>query len=399
MSRNLCRICLTDQNCFISIREHIGNELILSIINKIAEISLSEVEDFPQMVCNLCYKRLRDFLILKDEIRQTEKLLQSQKIEILEEPVDRKIEIEYLLDDPEAEEALMEDDYEEFEVVEPEEVQKNIKEDTKNESNEVLFPLLSKWTCCFCDASFTDEKSCENHVNISHPDAVAVNTEENKNLKFSCPICHKGFRRKKSIGKHLFDKSFIEDLTRKPDESRKLEKSCPCHACGKLFTDKFEAKKHYDRVHETNKRVKCEKCEKRFATQKLLNRHMISHAPKTFKCDKCEKSFPQMTQLRSHLDRHLTIKRFKCDSCPKTYSLKRLLDTHILQHAEEKPFKCLQCPKKYKWPEDLKAHTKAEHEGIFPFTCVYCNKGYTSSSNKKYHEKRCRLNPAYNSDE
>lgn len=252
--------------------------------------------------------------------------------------------------------------------------------------------------CCLCATTFHDIASCEFHMKECHTADITENYQYRnklKTLRFSCPICQQGFRRKMSIEKHLSDKTFTEKPAQKTSDAKKWRKPTQCQACGKIFSDKFEAMYHYDRVHETNKTIKCDRCEKFFATHKLLNRHMVTHGPKRHICSICGKLFPQIYQLTSHMDTHLTVKKYKCDLCPKTFSHKRVLESHVLQHSavEAKPFRCNECPKMYKWREDLTAHRKAVHEGIYAYHCSYCNKGYTSSSNKKYHEKRCSLNP------
>lgn len=310
--------------------------------------------------------------------------------------METKLEVEYLLDDPEAEAAVCTVI---SSIHEPElDLVMNIIEEPPEsppQNDSFIEERSTNIECCFCETTFDDDESCERHINKFHELEINQNiTFRNKFkiFRFSCPMCQKGFRRKISIEKHLADKNFTEKAARKSTDAKKWRKPTQCQACGKLFSDKFEAIYHYDRVHETNKTLKCNKCEKLFATKKLLNRHMITHGPKNYACSKCEKTFPQMSQLRSHQDTHLVVKKFKCDRCPKTFSIKRVLETHLLQHSELKPFKCTECPKVYKWPEDLKAHRKAEHEGIFPYYCCYCKKGYTASSNKKYHEKRCPLN-------
>lgn len=249
-----------------------------------------------------------------------------------------------------------------------------------------------EFECCLCDKRFTDTNSFEIHMNQDHVTIIEDNINhcnKFKMFKFSCPFCKKGFRRKISIDKHLRDKNFIEKLS-----SKRWRKPIQCETCGKIFSDKFEMSSHFARVHETNKPNKCEKCGKSFATQKLLNRHNISHGPKNHMCQVCEKTFLQKSQLESHMETHQQVKKYKCEICPKTFSHKRVLAAHILQHSTRngKPFKCEECFKAYKWPEDLNTHRKAEHEGIFPYYCGFCRKGYLSSSNKKYHEKRCKLN-------
>lgn len=77
----MCRICLSDRKCFISIRDPFsGDRAIFTVINDIADVSVSESDEYPQMLCNICYKRLTEAINFKEEIRQTERLLKAQQV-------------------------------------------------------------------------------------------------------------------------------------------------------------------------------------------------------------------------------------------------------------------------------------------------------------------------------
>lgn len=84
MEQNMCRICLSDRKCFISIRDKFGEHFIWAVINDIADVCVSDSDEFPQMLCNVCYKRLTESINFKEEIKQTERLLQGQKGKIRE---------------------------------------------------------------------------------------------------------------------------------------------------------------------------------------------------------------------------------------------------------------------------------------------------------------------------
>lgn len=73
----MCRVCLSDR-CFISISDKFGTQFIWEVMNDIADVDVSDSDEYPQMICNSCYKRLKEAINLKEEIKQTERLLKAQ---------------------------------------------------------------------------------------------------------------------------------------------------------------------------------------------------------------------------------------------------------------------------------------------------------------------------------
>lgn len=82
MESAVCRICLSQDNCFISISEKLGEQLIWAVINDIGNVSVSNSDEFSQIICNNCYKRLQDTINLRDEIQQTARLLDERKLKL-----------------------------------------------------------------------------------------------------------------------------------------------------------------------------------------------------------------------------------------------------------------------------------------------------------------------------
>lgn len=342
-----------------------------------------------------------------------------------------KEDIEYLFDDPEAEKALKEvqdyneekiDDLPDTSLHESNRLQSIFvpqldmnddilaKERDEEESNELENVqekrttkilkkkeriIIEEYCCCICREQHSTAESLSDHMETIHATICNVNQEKNKGVKvfrYSCPWCYLKFRKKSSIKIHITDKTFVEMPEKKSDRSADKQ-PVACSACGKMYTNRYEVKHHFNRMHVEDKHLKCSGCDKTFACEKILRRHEQRHGPKRFVCEHCSRAFAMMSQLKSHLNTHLVIKPYQCHICNKTYSHKAPLETHIMQHTDPKPFKCTICPKMYKWPEDLNMHQKAEHEGNYRYKCRYCTKGYTASSNKKYHEKRCPSNP------
>ncbi|CAG9314927.1 unnamed protein product [Blepharisma stoltei] len=91
---------------------------------------------------------------------------------------------------------------------------------------------------------------------------------ENISEVHSCPICYKIFNNRKGLNQHMGKK-----------HSNSIKNSL-CDICGKLFSHKYALKFHYQQVHETLKRVNCEKCSYVAYNKYRLKRHMKKHLSK-----------------------------------------------------------------------------------------------------------------------
>jgi hypothetical protein len=94
---------------------------------------------------------------------------------------------------------------------------------------------------------------------------------------------------------------------------------------------------------EQIKKYKCEICNKSFATNKELRRHLNRKNPcgngkKEYKCDICDKKFRDNCDLNRHLnnkkiscDKNMRQEKivYKCDICNKPYITKRNLNIHM----------------------------------------------------------------------
>ena len=66
-----------------------------------------------------------------------------------------------------------------------------------------------------------------------------------------------------------------------------------CEICDKEFENKNTLKKHFNNVHNLEKKHKCNICQRVFPIKSQMTSHMkIVHGNKKLhKCDSCEKSF------------------------------------------------------------------------------------------------------------
>lgn len=81
--------------------------------------------------------------------------------------------------------------------------------------------------------------------------------------------------------------------------------SCPVSTCKSEYKNKFNLKKHFERVHLGKRPHKCEKCSKFFANKQNLTEHSFIHLGlKPYNCSICKTNFRQASQLSVHKRQH-----------------------------------------------------------------------------------------------
>ena len=131
----------------------------------------------------------------------------------------------------------------------------------------------------------------------------------------------------------------------------------------------------------------CEVCQKHFAHQGDLNRHMTVHTQERLhECAICALRFFQRVHLRTHMFTHTGEKPYKCKECNKTFSRNTHLRIHKRIHTGEKPFTCKICEKGFTSSSQLKSHMQT-HAGV-KFSCKVCNNQYTSPASLALHMRK-----------
>lgn len=222
--------------------------------------------------------------------------------------------------------------------------------------------------CKYCDAAFTTSGELVRHVRYRH-------THEKPH---KCSECEYASVELSKLKRHI--------------RCHTGERPYQCPHCTYASPDTFKLKRHL-RIHTGEKPYECDVCHARFTQSNSLKAHKLTHnigdkpifqcelcpttcgrktdlrihvqklhtSDKPLKCKRCGKSFPDRYSYKLHNKTHEGEKCFKCDLCPYASISARHLESHILIHTDQKPFQCDQCDQSFRQKQLLKRHQNLYH--------------------------------------
>ena len=186
----------------------------------------------------------------------------------------------------------------------------------------------AKFVCSTCDKRLCNPKLLMAHIKTKHggymkylettesssqPEVSSDKEKVGKTEIYGCEFCGKQFSREDSVLKHKMTHNISEKLK--------------CEHCTTEFSLKKSLKRHQkESLDEAGDiRHKCNICDKRCCTGKMLMAHLNS-MHKEFCCSVCKQIF----SFKHHLERHNKNRNsFTCEDCGKHFCHKKGFSEHI----------------------------------------------------------------------
>ncbi|XP_075150585.1 uncharacterized protein LOC142224688 isoform X1 [Haematobia irritans] len=218
-----------------------------------------------------------------------------------------------------------------------------------------------------CGNKFYNRKSLVDHINYH------LNPEY-----FKCNICGKVFTKRKYLISHIK----MHD-----------EKTFCCDMCDKKFVQKHSLDKHkLTHLPKSEKKFPCNDCGKFYANEYTLTQHQKAVHLNTYArvCEICGQIMPDSNTFKRHMERHegiLPVKTAKCDQCGMILTNQQTLKKHMeAKHPTDKrEHKCHICSKISPSLRALNKHVREAHEMGYRFKCTICEKEFKRADNFKSH--------------
>jgi uncharacterized Zn-finger protein len=249
--------------------------------------------------------------------------------------------------------------------------------------------------CSICDRLFEGVNGPKNlriHMRTTHSD----------DRPYACTVCWSLFKRACELRAHL---ELIHNSNLGDHDDRDRPHVCIAPGCDERFSQPTLLAKHVA-VHHDIRPLGCTLCPQRFKRKYDLDQHIrnVHRDPtlekkvveKSHVCTHpgCESRFAFQKDLKAHMVTHSDERPFGCTLCSKTFKLKGPLTAHMLTHSDEHPFKCTLCSVTFKRVSQLNDHTKTVHKDgnvkdvvDFPHKCTHpgCGTSFEKKSNLKGH--------------
>lgn len=254
--------------------------------------------------------------------------------------------------------------------------------------------------CKFCEGCFTTSGELVRHIRYRH-------THEKPH---KCTECDYASVELSKLKRHI--------------RCHTGERPYQCPHCTYASPDTFKLKRHL-RIHTGEKPYECDICHARFTQSNSLKAHKLIHSvgdkpvfqcelcpttcgrktdlrihvqklhtsDKPLKCKRCDKMFPDRYTYKVHAKTHEGEKCYKCDICPYASISARHLESHLLIHTDQKPFECPQCDQAFRQKQLLKRHINLYHDKSYTppqprektHLCPHCDRKFRHKGNLIRH--------------
>ncbi|KAK6627614.1 hypothetical protein RUM44_010092 [Polyplax serrata] len=218
--------------------------------------------------------------------------------------------------------------------------------------------------CKFCESAFTTSGELVRHVRYKH-------THEKPH---KCTLCDYASVELSKLRNHF--------------RCHTGERPYQCQHCTYASPDTFKLKRHL-RIHTGEKPYECDICHSRFTQSNSLKAHRVIHSEAdkpVFKCELCPTTCGRKTDLRIHVQKlHISDKLLKCKRCGKMLPDRYTYKVHNKTHEGEKCYRCDLCPYASISARHLESHMLI-HTDQKPFQCDLCDQAFRQKQLLKRHQ-------------
>ena len=230
-------------------------------------------------------------------------------------------------------------------------------------------PLYYANECLFCCMRFDTKHSLEQHKETIHGNVIET-------LKYRCFFCDFVTTTKWFLKKH-----------------KKLHHITKCHICLKQFKCPDSLKRHLNTVHAKEKTILCEQCDFRCCLIQNLEKHKrrVHNKELHHFCETCNKGFFSRNDLTNHINSvhdENTEKVIKCTKCERSFKTPKAKQDHVRTTHENFAI-CTRCEKMFSGFNYLRDHLKNEHQGYQVkqdlWLCHNCDKRFELTKDLNEH--------------
>ena len=171
-------------------------------------------------------------------------------------------------------------------------------------------------------------------------------------------------------------------------ESKCNVRPSKCEICGQEM--KFrDLNLHMRYKHGQKRQFPCKVCGEKFPTKSKMKKHREMHGEKPYPCETCGKAFLTKLQLEWHTDVHSGEAKHACDKCGKVFNTITNLRGHMRGHQETEDWTCSICGKhltaKRKIWDHKRMHEKKEENQYRKWQCTLCGVTFKRKDYLKTH--------------
>ena len=201
-------------------------------------------------------------------------------------------------------------------------------------------------------------------------------------MPYTCKICSKKFKKVKYLNLHI-------RVTHTNDKDKKFQ----CKICGRGFPLMNSFRNHF-RIHTNSRPYKCKLCPKTFKQLGHVKDHLLSHSSKFIDtCRICGKEYKRNGSLKLHILTHCKLQPFKCPICSDTFQDLSQLTAHFSRYTsgneledKTKTYTCHMCLNfTSESKADILQHLN-NHKLDKPFTCPKCDERFPKFLTLYFHK-------------